>query len=94
MRSGRLRSLNLRIRSLILSAAPCTDCGAPPDPEATFEFDHRIGIGSAAQRRMSDLITKGTSAKRFLQELKHCDIVCPTCHKKRTYNRGQWKRAA
>ncbi len=93
-RMGRYRSLNLRLRALILSARPCMDCGAPPDPDAPFEFDHRDGIGAGAQRRISDLITKGSSHIRMLKEIELCDVVCPTCHKKRTYGRGQWRRAA
>lgn len=86
------RSLNMRLRSLILSAQPCTDCGEPPDPETPFEFDHREGVGSRSQMRISDLVTKGTSHTRMLNEMKKCDVVCPTCHKERTYNRMQWKR--
>lgn len=91
---AKYRSLNIRLRTLILSARPCADCGEPPDPETPFEFDHREGVGSRAQRRISDLITKGTSHIRMLREMALCDVVCPTCHKLRTFNRGQWKRHA
>jgi len=91
-RMERYRDLNLRLRALILSARPCTDCGEPPDPETPFEFDHREGIGAKSQRRISDLITKGTSHIRMLREMEKCDVVCPTCHKERTYNRAQWRR--
>src|SRR6185312_3182850 len=92
-RSSRYRGLLLRLRKLVLSSQPCMDCHEPPDPSNPFEFDHRIGIGSRAQRRMSNLITKGSSAARFMRELEHCDVVCPTCHKRRTYDRGQWRRS-
>lgn len=85
--------MNLKLRALILSAQPCADCGEPPDPDTPFEFDHRIGIGARAQRRISDLVTRGSSYVRMLKELALCDVVCPTCHKKRTYDRNQWKRA-
>jgi hypothetical protein len=85
------RSLNMRLRTLILSAQPCMDCGEPPDPETPFEFDHRIGVGSKGIR-MSDLITRGASHIRMLREMKLCDVVCPTCHKQRTYDRQQWRR--
>jgi hypothetical protein len=93
-RMDRYRSLNIRLRKLVLSAQPCTDCGDPPDPETPFEFDHREGIGSRSQRRISDLVTKGTSHIRMLREMEKCDVVCPTCHKERTYNRMQWRRRA
>lgn len=88
----RYRSLNMRLRSLILSSRPCCDCGAPPDPDTPFEFDHREGIGAKCHRRVSNLVTRGTSHIRMLREIAKCDVVCPTCHKIRTYNRGQWRR--
>lgn len=91
-RVGTYRAMNLKLRALVLSAQPCADCGEPPDPDTPFEFDHREGIGAKAQRRMSDLITKGSSFARLLKEIALCDVVCPTCHKKRTYDRAQWKR--
>lgn len=91
-RADRNNSLNIRLRTLILSAQPCTDCGEPPDPETPFEFDHREGIGARSQRRVSDLITKGARHHRMLEEIQKCDVVCPTCHKERTYNRMQWRR--
>lgn len=92
VRMDRYRSLNMRLRALILSAHPCADCGEPPDTDTPFEFDHRVGIGAAAQCRISDLVTKGTSHSRMLREMAKCDVVCPTCHKERTYNRMQWRR--
>lgn len=91
-RMERYRSLNLKLRTLILSARPCADCGEPPDPATPFEFDHREGIGARYQRRISDLVTKGTSHIRMLREMELCDVVCPTCHKERTYDRMQWRR--
>lgn len=92
-RMARYRDLNIRLRRLILSAQPCTDCGEPPDPDTPFEFDHRDGMEGRVQRRISDLVTKGTSHIRMIKEMEKCDVVCPTCHKQRTYDRGQWKRA-
>lgn len=91
-RANRNNAFNLKLRALILSAQPCADCGEPPNPDAPFEFDHRVGIGARAQRRISDLITKGARHIRMLKEIQLCDVVCPTCHKKRTYDRAQWKR--
>jgi hypothetical protein len=91
-RANRHNAFNRKLRALILSAQPCMDCGEPPDPDTPFEFDHREGIGANSQRRMSDMISKGSHPKRFMQELPKCDVVCPTCHKARTYDRAQWKR--
>jgi hypothetical protein len=92
VRMEKYRSLNLRLRALILSAQPCMDCGEPPDPDTPFEFDHRVGIGAKSQRRISDLITKSSSHHQFMREVPMCDVVCPTCHKQRTYDRAQWRR--
>jgi hypothetical protein len=93
-RANRNNGLNIKLRALILSAQPCIDCGEPPDPQTPFEFDHRDGIGAKSQSRISDLITKGARHMRMLREIAKCDVVCPTCHKERTYNRMQWKRRA
>jgi hypothetical protein len=93
IKQAKYRSLNIRLRALILSAQPCTDCGEPPDPDTPFEFDHREGIGAKSQRRISSLITKSSSHHQFMKEVVKCDVVCPTCHKARTYDRAQWKRA-
>ncbi len=94
VRANRHNAFTRKLRTLILSAQPCMDCGEPPDCDTPFEFDHREGIGAKSQRRMSDMISKGSHPKRFMQELPKCDVVCPTCHKKRTYDRQQWKRAS
>lgn len=91
-RQARYRSLNIRLRTLILSAQPCADCGEPPDPDTPFEFDHREGVG-ADGKRVSGLITNRSNHHEMMREIPKCDVVCPTCHKARTYNRGQWKRA-
>jgi hypothetical protein len=92
-RQEKYRSLNLRLRALVLSAQPCADCGEPPDPDTPFEFDHREGVGSNGVR-VSDLVTRSSNHHQFMREIKLCDVVCPTCHKQRTYDRHQWKRRA
>jgi len=79
----------IKLRSLILSATPCMDCGAPPDDD--FEFDHREGMADG-RRRVSDLVTKGMNPAALMREIQHCDVVCPTCHKRRTYARA-WETA-
>jgi hypothetical protein len=92
VRANKHNAFNRKLRALILSSQPCIDCGEPPDPATPFEFDHREGIGASSQRRMSDLISKGSHPKRMMAEIPKCDVVCPTCHKRRTYDRAQWKR--
>ena len=91
LRVEKKRLLNMKLRALYLSARPCVDCDEPPDPDTPFEFDHRQGMKNGS-RRISDLVTRGSSHIKMLREFQHCDVVCPTCHKKRTYDRGQWKR--
>jgi hypothetical protein len=90
-RVEKARHRNMKLRALYLSARPCMDCGEPPDPDTPFEFDHRLGMQNGS-RRVSDLITKGTNHIRMLREFEHCDVVCASCHKQRTYDRRQWKR--
>lgn len=90
-RQAEYRSLNMRLRALYLSARPCVDCGEPPDPEAPFEFDHVNGMENGS-RRVSDLVTSKTDHVRMLKEFEKCDVVCAKCHKRRTFERGQWKR--
>ena len=91
IRVEKKRLRNMKLRALYLSSRPCTDCGEPPDPDTPFEFDHREGMKNGS-RRVSDLVTKGTNHIVMLREFKKCDVVCPSCHKQRTYDRGQWKR--
>ena len=94
VRANRHNAFNRKLRTLILSSQPCMDCGEPPDPETSMEFDHREGIGADSQHRMSDIISKGLHPRRMMAEIPKCDVVCANCHKKRTFDRMQWKRCA
>jgi hypothetical protein len=89
-RAARYRSLNRRLRTLILSALPCMDCGEPPNPDIPFEFDHRDGIAGSRSRRMSSLVSSRSNHHEMMRELPFCDVVCANCHKRRTYDRAGW----
>lgn len=62
---------------------PCTDCGVPY-PYYVMEWDHLPGTTKEAN--LSRLL-QTNSKKRFLEEIKKCELVCANCHKIRTYMR-------
>lgn len=73
------------LRQLVLfyKDQPCVDCGQQYEPRM-MEFDH-LG-GQAKLANMNSLLNLG-SVKLIEEEIAKCEIVCPTCHKKRTYSR-------
>lgn len=80
---------NLRIRSninwlnSIKKESCCVDCGNRDF--RVFEYDHLPNTNKIGN--ISDLVTKGVSRKKILEEIKKCEIVCANCHRIRTYNR-------
>jgi hypothetical protein len=62
---------------------PCVDC------EQTFHFaamqwDH---IGTDKVANVSDMVFRGFSKKRILNEITKCELVCANCHALRTHLR-------
>jgi ferredoxin len=69
-----------------LTQHPCTDCGER-DP-VVLEFDH---VGEKAEN-VGDLVNYGASASRIEAEIKHCEVTCANCHRKRTAWRNRsWR---
>lgn len=62
---------------------PCTDCGGVFH-FAAMQWDHRPGTKKLANP--SELGGNGMW-RRFLAEIKKCDLVCANCHAVRTFNR-------
>jgi hypothetical protein len=66
---------------------PCVDCGAR-DP-VVLEFDH-VGDKVADVGR---LVAAAASFKAVDAEIARCEVVCASCHKRRTARRARWRRA-
>jgi hypothetical protein len=64
-----------------LTRHPCVDCGEA-DP-LVLEFDH---IRSKSYD-VSVLIAEGFSVRRIEEEIKLCEVVCASCHRRRTARR-------
>ena len=84
-REKRLR-WEAKIRALVLAAkdCPCADCGGRWHP-LVMEFDHLpgteklINVGDARVRKLG--------ADKIRAEIAKCEVVCPTCHRVRTFRR-------
>ena len=84
-RSNRSRTLLKRKLWEIKEESGCMDCGEMY-PHWMLDFDHRPEhdkIDSQSQ------IVHKYSWDRAIEELNKCDIVCPNCHRMRTYIRNQ-----
>jgi hypothetical protein len=71
-----------------LLANPCVDCGEP-DP-VLLEFDH---VGPKREH-ICILVAYGTTLDALRREIASCEVVCANCHRKRTAQRGGWRRAS
>ncbi len=76
-----------RLRGLILAAKdkPCADC-AGQWPAIIMELDHREGEDK--KFNVGDwLRLRRVGEAGLLAEIAKCDVVCPTCHRIRTFKR-------
>jgi hypothetical protein len=64
----------------------CRDCGES-DP-VVLEFDH-IGEKRA---EIATLVRRGVRLSVLIEELSYCEVVCASCHRRRTARRGRWWR--
>jgi hypothetical protein len=66
----------------------CVDCGYHQNP-VVLEFDHRPGTV-----KMFDIgHGVGLSADRLLDEMAKCDVRCANCHRIKTHERREAKKA-
>ena len=82
---GRLRAILWDVKQ-----RSCQDCGGSFHPWV-MELDHRDG--TIKEAAVSNLVSKGCTDARLLEEIGKCDVVCANCHRMRTYNRS-YKKAA
>ena len=75
-----------RLRAILwgFKQRPCQDCGDNFHPWV-MELDHREGTIKAAA--VANLVSKGCTDARLLEEIDKCDVVCANCHRMRTYRR-------
>ena len=50
-----------------------------------MELDHRDG--TIKEAAVANLVSKGCTDARLLEEIEKCDVVCANCHRMRTYRR-------
>jgi hypothetical protein len=81
------RSAATEFMAAYLARSACRDCGA--SDEEVLEFDHLAG----KRRGVSDMRTMGYSLRALREEVAKCEVVCVTCHRRRTARRGSWRRA-
>ena len=77
-----------RLRTILLGVKqrPCQDCGETFHPWV-MELDHRDGTIKRAA--VANLVSKGCTDARLLEEIEKCDVVCANCHRMRTYRRSR-----
>lgn len=76
-KAGRLREY----LASVLKGAKCHDC--PETDWRIFHFDHREPALKSFE--IGTIVAKGSvSLDRLKAEVDKCDIVCPSCHAKRT----------
>jgi hypothetical protein len=70
-----------------LQTRPCVDCGETD--VVVLEFDHL----SVKRAEISTLVRRGVLLPVLETELARCEVVCASCHRRRTARRGRWRRA-
>jgi hypothetical protein len=88
VRTGKLRRRNAARRFVdgYLASHPCRDCGES-DP-AVLEFDHLDN----KEAHVSWLVTAGRSIARIEREINKCEVLCVSCHRRRTGRRSSsWR---
>jgi hypothetical protein len=85
-KKARVRRLRAHVLEY-LREHPCVECGEP-DP-IVLEFDHVADKSTA----IATLLSGGAPLKDIEAEIARCEVVCASCHKRRTARRAGWRRA-
>jgi hypothetical protein len=64
----------------------CVDCGQT-DP-VVLDFDHL----NEKRAEISTLVRRGVLRAVLEREIARCEVVCASCHRRRTARRGGWRR--
>lgn len=64
-------------------SGPCIDCEMSYPPYV-LDYDHVRGRKILA---VSEMLTRGFSKARILEEIAKCELVCSNCHRIRTHKR-------
>jgi hypothetical protein len=83
MRSAQRQAMREDVGAIIERAKsqPCADCGRSFPPQA-MDFDHVRG-----HKEMDVTGMRRHGRSRVLNEIDKCDVVCATCHRRRTQRR-------
>lgn len=83
----------VRLRKILWSVkqSPCQDCGGNFHPWV-MELDHRDDTEKIAA--VANLVGRGCTDEKLLNEIKKCDVVCANCHRMRTFLRMEAKKNA
>lgn len=89
---------NLRQKVIMEKGGVCLKCGSL----SNLEFDHRDQKTKKAE--ISNLIANGASLSVLKAELTKCDLLCRSCHLKKSkesgdmstepWNKGKWKHGS
>jgi hypothetical protein len=66
-----------------LKNGPCIDC-KKTYPPYVMDFDH---INGQKEANISQMVVASCSKAKILKEVAKCELVCPNCHRERTYKR-------
>ena len=80
----RRRSTRKRDFLLALRDRPCVDCGRT-SPPYVMQFDHR----DPRNKNFNVSSSWCRSESKILEEAAKCDIVCPNCHRDRSFKSRQ-----
>ena len=78
------------LKKILLAAKdrPCQDGGGNFHPWV-MELDHRED--TIKVEAVSNLVGRGCTDEKLLNEIAKCDVVCANCHRMRTYLRRKEK---
>lgn len=81
----RLQKESLYNWYLSLKSGPCTDCNKILIPEV-MEWDHLPEYTKSIM--LSEAVKRRWARTSILKEIAKCELVCPNCHRYRTWSRN------